>query len=106
MARRGNEPRHHAAHPPSSVSPNLAINKSPNVAAAAPNVNPSLGTVGTTPLDTVNGRVYGGTGFASDPALRPVVARMGSDDECDDPLEEPNINGDCSDDLERSKKIS
>jgi len=106
MSRKGNDQRHHAAHPPSSVSPNLAVNKSPNV-AAAPNANPSLGTVGTTPLDTVNGRVYGGTGFASDPAIRPVVARNGGDNtECDDPEEEPNLSGDCPEDVERSKKIS
>jgi hypothetical protein len=50
--------RHHAAHPPSSVRPNLDINKTPNVAppekAAMPNVNPSLGQVG---VDAVNSRL-------------------------------------------------
>jgi hypothetical protein len=30
MARKGNDVRHHAAHPPSSVSPNLSVNKKPN----------------------------------------------------------------------------
>ena len=42
--------RHHAAHPPSVVKPNLAVNKKPNPApvekAALPNPNPSLGPVG------------------------------------------------------------
>src|SRR5882762_10052498 len=104
------EPRHHSAHPPSSVAPNLAINKAPNV-AASPNVNPSLGPVGTTGLDPVNGRKFAAPGDVHaygqpDPALRPV-ARMGDDGyECDDPEEEPNINGDCSEDTERGSKVS
>jgi hypothetical protein len=50
--------RHHAAHPPSTVRPNLDINKNPNVAppekAAIPSVNPSLGQVG---VDAVNSRL-------------------------------------------------
>jgi hypothetical protein len=51
--------RHHAAHPPSAVKANLAINQKPNPAPeqasipATPNPNPSLGPVG---LDAVNSR--------------------------------------------------
>jgi len=102
--------RHHSARPPSSVSPNLAINKSPNV-AASPNVNPSLGPVGTTQLDTVNGRKFATPGdvHASgqpDAALRPLGRNGGDNIECDAPEEEPNINGDCPEDLERSHKVS
>ena len=104
------EPRHHSAHPPSSVAPNLAINKAPNV-AASPNVNPSLGPVGTTPLDTVNSRKFAAPGDVHaygqpDPALRPLGLRNGDGLECDDPEEEPNINGDCPEDVERSHKVS
>jgi hypothetical protein len=52
--------RHHAFHPPSVVSPNLAVNQKPNpapvarAAEPAPNPNPSLGTVG---VDAVNARL-------------------------------------------------
>jgi len=52
--------RHHAAHPPSAVKANLAINQKPNPAPeqasipAAQNPNPSLVLVG---LDAVNSRV-------------------------------------------------
>jgi hypothetical protein len=37
--------RHHAAHPPSSVKANLAINQKPNPRGGAVNNNPSLGTI-------------------------------------------------------------
>jgi hypothetical protein len=50
--------RHHAAHPPSAVKPNLSVNQKPNYVArekaAMPNVNPSLGQVG---VDAVNSRL-------------------------------------------------
>jgi hypothetical protein len=51
--------RHHSAHPPSTVRPNLDINNKPNgipteqAAMPTPNPNPSLGPVG---LDSVNSR--------------------------------------------------
>jgi hypothetical protein len=54
--------RHHSYHPPSVVSPNLAVNQKPNpepverAAEPAPNPNPSLGAVGV-PLDPVNSRL-------------------------------------------------
>jgi hypothetical protein len=31
MARKGNDQRHHAVHPPTTVSPNIAVNKRPEM---------------------------------------------------------------------------
>jgi hypothetical protein len=46
--------RHHAAHPPSAVKPNVAVNQKPNY-AAMPNVNPSLPA--PVALDALNSRL-------------------------------------------------